>query len=613
MRTSLAAGPTAGRVASAVETVGGAAQAGVGELAWVGLITAVGLFVRLVYVLAASFPLNDGGLFLLMTRDLQAAGYCLPAFTSYLNGARIPFAYPPLPFYLAGAVADLTRIELLDVLRWLPLVASTLTIPAMYLLARALLNSRLAGAIAAFAFAAAPAAFDWQISGGGLTRAPGYLFAILALHQVHALYTRRRPRLVLSSAVCCALTALCHPEAAYFLALSCAVFFVCNGRTWLAVRDSALVAIGVLVLTAPWWATVIAHHGLAPLLAASGAGGYPALSPAFLVRIDIAGEPLLTLLAVLGLLGALVCLAERRWFAPAWLLTVRLLDPRSGPGYAMAPLAMLVAVCIVSLIVPRLAASGGQGRPAADRLSLQGWQIRLPLGVLAFYTIFGGVIAGYRHPELSALSPATRAAMQWAAATPGDAAFAVVTGVKSASLDAASEWFPALSGRTSVATMQGYEWLGARRMLELTDRHQALQECATAVAACVDRWAERKQVSFTHIFVLKDGTSGDPDGRDCCAALRNSLLASPDYVVVYDGPGASVYARGRRAADEPGLAPAAHAEPSRADLRLCTLMYEHRRLAVSAAALCRLWLQAQVRVIRPAERAPMRGAVGYAG
>lgn len=61
----------------------------------------LGLILRLLPALSADFPLNDGGLFYLMTRELQGAHYALPVYTSY-NSAQIPFAYPPLAFYIAG-------------------------------------------------------------------------------------------------------------------------------------------------------------------------------------------------------------------------------------------------------------------------------------------------------------------------------------------------------------------------------------------------------------------------------------------------------------------------------------------------------------------------------
>ncbi len=47
------------------------------------------------------FPLNDGGLFATMIQDLVNNRLLLPASTTY-NGLDIPFAYPPLAFYVAA-------------------------------------------------------------------------------------------------------------------------------------------------------------------------------------------------------------------------------------------------------------------------------------------------------------------------------------------------------------------------------------------------------------------------------------------------------------------------------------------------------------------------------
>ncbi len=60
----------------------------------------------------STFPtakVNDGGFFFSMTRDLEASNFRIPAFTTY-NGGHIPFAYPPLGFYLA---AILDRVDAL--------------------------------------------------------------------------------------------------------------------------------------------------------------------------------------------------------------------------------------------------------------------------------------------------------------------------------------------------------------------------------------------------------------------------------------------------------------------------------------------------------------------
>ncbi|HNM37713.1 MAG TPA: hypothetical protein PKI33_11655, partial [Anaerolineales bacterium] len=72
------------------------------EWIWLILGSAVilGSIVRLLPGVLAGFPLNDGGMFLSMVKDLQTSHYVLPKFTTY-NYLNIPFAYPPFGFYFA--------------------------------------------------------------------------------------------------------------------------------------------------------------------------------------------------------------------------------------------------------------------------------------------------------------------------------------------------------------------------------------------------------------------------------------------------------------------------------------------------------------------------------
>ena len=69
---------------------------------------------RVMPVAMAGFPINDGGMFYVMVKELQANHFLLPAFTQY-NLASIPYAYPPIGFYATGLISSLLRIPALDV------------------------------------------------------------------------------------------------------------------------------------------------------------------------------------------------------------------------------------------------------------------------------------------------------------------------------------------------------------------------------------------------------------------------------------------------------------------------------------------------------------------
>ena len=177
----------------------------------VALMVAVllGGYIRFLPALSTDFPINDGGLFDLMVQEVQQARDSLPAYTSY-NGAHIPFAYPPFAFYLAAILSHVTNLSVLDMIRFLPPLVSTLTIPIFYLLSRRMLQTPAQAIYATFAFALLPRTFKWFIMGGGLTRAPGFLFAILTIYQAFLLYTKDEKRFILTTILCASLTILTH-------------------------------------------------------------------------------------------------------------------------------------------------------------------------------------------------------------------------------------------------------------------------------------------------------------------------------------------------------------------------------------------------------------------
>ena len=272
---------------------------------WVVLILALqfGTFARLSYVFSADFPLNDGGLFYTMTQDLVRSGYALPQYTNY-NGLRIPFAYPPLPFYVAAILTGLGKMPLLQVLRFVPALWSILTIPAFYWLSRTVLKSRFQAGVAVLAFALIPRSFLWLIMGGGLTRAPGILFAILMLREAYLLYARHDRQRVWTTALFGGLTVLSHPAGAWFAAFSAALLFLLYGRDREGVVHSLLVALGVLGVSAPWWGTILTRYGASPLFAASETGGYAWFAWIRLLTLDFLEETFVGLLTAIGLVGA---------------------------------------------------------------------------------------------------------------------------------------------------------------------------------------------------------------------------------------------------------------------------------------------------------------------
>jgi hypothetical protein len=157
-----------------------------------------------------------------------------------------------------------------------------------------------------------------------------------------------------------------------------------------------------------------------------------------------------------------------------------------------------------------------------------------PLLLLAYLVGYESMSAwrAVHDPILRPLAKAERDAMRWIAENtfPGSA-FAVITGGPFAT-DTVSEWFPVLTGRISLATVQGYEWLPGefQRRWEHYDR---LQDCAKRDAECLQQWAHEQGIVVTYLYL----------SNNCCEALQHALENSADYRQIYSRAGIFVYER----------------------------------------------------------------------
>lgn len=235
------------------------------RMLFLGVTLLFGIITRFFPWLQAGFPLNDGGMFLSMIRDLRGSHYSLPALISY-NNLTIPYAYSPFGFYFARLISDLFNFSEITLLRWLPPIINTLSILAFYMLVSLLLGSRRRAVVASIFYALTPGASAWFIMGGGLTRSFGSLFMLISLYWVFRLFRDGGNRELALSIVFCSLTVLSHPEVGIHTAASCILLWLIYGHSLRTALHSVIVLFACLLLSAPWWAGVFSYHGLAPFL-----------------------------------------------------------------------------------------------------------------------------------------------------------------------------------------------------------------------------------------------------------------------------------------------------------------------------------------------------------
>ena len=504
------------------------------------LAVLLGAFMRFNPTLLAGFPVNDGGMFAVMVNDLKTNGYLLPAFTTY-NGLNIPFAYPPLGFYLGRLTSDIFGIGAVDALRWVPAFFASLSIFAFYLLALRLLKNKYYAAVSTLFFAMMPRALSWFVMGGGLTRSPGQFFMLLALAVIIRLYEENRRADIFWAGLFSGLAVLSHPEAAVHTAVSALFLWLMRSRKRDTFISSVGVGIVVLVVTAPWWAAVIHYHGVTPLLNA-WATGQKALSVFHLVFFAFTEEPYATVIAVLGLLGIAHRLVRRDYLLPLWMALPFFVEGRSAPGPAAIPLAMLAAVGLVDVVITAIQAPAGKEAKQSDEIPAVERNV---LVYLVLYLIFSAYQFGYQLSNAK-LYPPDQEAMAWVREnTPDDARFLVLTGTTSVSCDSVLEWFPALTGRQSIFTVQGREWTEGPNFNNYILSTYPAQKCLSSDdALCLDTAVSRDLYDYIYISKTLRVNSCQPlDLPRTFPFFVESLRSSGGFEMVHETADVAVWKR----------------------------------------------------------------------
>lgn len=498
----------------------------------------VGLAVRLEVLAGGDFPAGDGGMFYVMVRNLLAHNFVVPATTTY-NHAGIPFAYPPLGFYAVAGIHTVAGWSILAIMRWFPLAVNVLSVGAFGLLARSLIPSRVAALAAVFIFALLPEAIRFEIYGGGITRAPGMLFALLALTASLA-FMRGSRRAYVPAAALIALTVLSHLEWTWFVAYSLIIISLFSPPRRVAIGRLLMLSAGAAIPVAPWLVDVVMHHGLAPFGSVL-TGSSPSPSWYFgldsLLSVQLTQNLWFPLAGALTLLGIATSVARRAWLLPGWLLILLFIDGRAYWERAAVLIALLAGLGVDSFL-----ASGLHARIFA------GVHQHIRALILGIVVAWGALSTLVWDAGNTIVIPATsRSAMSWVSNhTPLQSTFLLIDSANWG-LDFEAEWFPALANRPSLNTVQGFEWVhdGFMRRLHQDSR---LQLCVDRDAACLERWMDRTHIRPTYVWVgkhtpLQAASDALPAGSDCCWPLRTSLMHDPRYTRVYDGPSASIFER----------------------------------------------------------------------
>jgi len=516
----------------------------IGLLFFILVITALGASLRLYFILRQDFPLNDGGMFLVMTQDLIDNQFRLPKFTSY-NDAQIPFAYPPLPFYIAATISATAGITLLDIIRFLPLVFSILAIPAFFLLSREILESDPQAIQATILCAILSPSYEWVIMGGGISRAPAQLFSILALYFASRLLKSDHKKSIIPTIVFLALCGTAHLEYLWITIILVAIMAIIYRGFSQAIHLLIKLALGVTVLMAPYLIIVFLNHGAQPFASAMQSGEFNwAYGLAKLLFGNLTGEVLFTPVLVLAVLAFVRCLIKKEYLLPAWTLAIVLLNPRSLERSIIIPVCLLAGLGIDEIILPAISSGietfkGRKNSPESSDPSpsfvnlFPGYLSLLVISYLLVRAVLSGPMVTLKE-SLVALPIEDRIAMAWVKEnTQPDSQFLVITPPAIWQRNAPAEWFPAIAERRSVTTVQGSEWLPDGQFSRQAALYDIFSQCALEGIECLQDQSRNENLQFSHIYL--SGKLFDPHaGIEFPLPLETALRASPQYRLIFE-------------------------------------------------------------------------------
>lgn len=492
-----------------------------------GLI--LGSFVRLTPVISASFPIKDGGLFSVFVDEILNNRFSLPMFIPY-NDLTIPFAYPPLSFYLSAILSFSLNISTIELIKFLPVIFSILTIPAFHWLASTVLESDRQVCFATLSFALLPTAIDFMIVGGGLPRSLGYIFALLALGQTWLLFTRTNQRHLLWSILWTSLAFLTHPVVAKFLVYSLVVIFLSKGRTKNGMGYLFGIICGAALLTSPWWLIVISRHGIAPYFNALQAIPQSWTSYLAVFLFMQTNEPYLHIQGLIALIGIFVCLSRRNYWLPTWLAAVFIFEPRLVASYSILPTALFVGTGLDFLIASLNPPNATHNSLSSLNKNPLSPTSKIMLGFFLLYALVSAYIAAPRQY----LSVNNRQAMAWIKDNlPANSQFLIISGINGPGEDYISEWFPVLSDSTSLATPQGREWFSGNEFVKLWQNHDKLQGCREKDVSCVENWGKENNGEFSYVYLYKSTKMN----------TINASLKSSGFQVIFENSEVMLFSR----------------------------------------------------------------------
>jgi hypothetical protein len=420
-----------------------------------GLVLLIALPVLFQNAFRFNLPVGYAGLYTLMSDNLANNRFILPQWVSYYGPGGMPYAYPPLAFYLMGFITRILGVPAVMYLRFAAPLFSWLCIIPIFFLSFELTGSCVTAVVASMIVASSGYMYLVHSEAGGIVRALAFFFSLSGLFFFYRQVRQPGWKYGLLSSLMFGLTILTHLSYALFFAIGVFSYILVRPlqiRRWML---GILVGITGALIASPWWLTIISRYGIQVLVGPISSHGNDYFLAVFtdlnklIPWIDdgisiIRKDEILFGLVITGLVYSLVV---KKFYLPLWF-GLLILFISEGWRFTIFVGALLAGVFISEVY-------HGLTWGISQESSHSGSSLR---GIVfVFLLLFIICDAGYNEiatfqPSLSEESYLLAGFIQQKTETQSNYLLAAKPDE--------SEWFPYLLQRTPLVASWGGEWTG---------------------------------------------------------------------------------------------------------------------------------------------------------
>jgi hypothetical protein len=301
-------------------------------------------------------PRGSAGLYTQMAESIASAHFALPDMIPFYGPGGIPFAYPPLAFYLMAFFTAVLKVAPFTYLRLAPPLFLTASLVPLFWLAKQITGTSRQAAIATIFFGTSLGIISSHNDAGGVSHGLALLTMLWGMVFSYRSFAAPRIHALVLATLFLGLTLLSELSYAGFALawLAAAAIFGTGQSNLKRFSLLLLMVLGMLLVSMPWWLTVVVRHGFGIFLNVLNTHGNAA---GFLSLVDpikylelfwstfLSNNESLLLVGAASL-GLIVSLARGKYFLPLLLLLAVFVTGLEGERFVAIVSAFLGAVAV---------------------------------------------------------------------------------------------------------------------------------------------------------------------------------------------------------------------------------------------------------------------------